>query len=98
MESISEGGCEVCGVSAPTSDTGATVEDCDSSRPSVDVWSVSSEASLTSGVSSSSLGCSRDGKASASSCAGTGALLRRFFCDALGGNSESVTESQGSGG
>ena len=97
VESASEGGCEVDGVSVSISEGAATVDACDSSAPSVGVCTCSS---ICSGFacSSGSAACSRAGNAKPSSLARTGALLRFFFCDALGGNSTSGTDSQGSGG
>jgi hypothetical protein len=74
------------------------VEACDSSSPSVEVWSASSGVSFEPWTFPTSTTCSRDGRARSSSWAGTRALLLRFFCDARGGKSASETESHGSGG
>jgi hypothetical protein len=100
--SISEGASNVdpCESSRPSVgvNSGSTDADaCESSRPSAGVNSGSTWASGTSDASSST-GWSRIGKARPSSLASTGPLLRFFFCDALGGNGASGTDSQGSGG
>lgn len=95
VESASEGGCEVDGVSVSISDGAAMVDVSDSSGPSV---GVSSGSSACTSWASSSVACSRVGNASPSSVASTGPLLRFFFCEALGGNATSGTDSQGNGG
>jgi len=102
-EPTSEGGCDVEGVSVSISEGASKVDACESSRPSVGVNSGSPCTSGTSGTSgtsdtSSSTVRSRVGNARPSSLASTGPLLRFFFCDALGGNGTSGTDSQGSGG
>jgi hypothetical protein len=97
IEPTSEGGCDVEGVSVSISEGASKVDACESSRPSV---GVNSGSPCTSGTSdtSSSTARSRVGNARPSSLASTGPLLRFFFCDALGGNGTSGTDSHGSGG
>jgi hypothetical protein len=97
-EPASEGGCDVEGVSVSISEGASRVDACESSRPSVGVKSGSTCTSGTSDISSFSTAWSRVGNASPLSLARTGPRLRFFFCEALGGNAASGTESQGSGG
>lgn len=94
VESASDGACEVDGVSI--SEPAARVDACESPA-SVGVCSTSPVGSSCTSffVPSSTMACSRAGKAKPSSDDGTSDLLLLFFCEALGGKGASATDSHG---